>query len=1391
MAEEVVGTAWVRIRAITTQMASDLKDAVDKGGVSARPAARKAGEDLGDETSRGLSSRLSSSKAIPTAVEKAITPSAKTKSIFSRAATDLGNMFGRVFGTSSSRSMSTSGTSSSSRFTTAFRKTLVPEIAKIGGEVFGSKGVFAKTLKGLAGIKFTGITTLVTVALPLLIGAAKTVAFYVVGLVAQLGQLAVAAAGAGIALSGAFIGAVPAIGVLAAALKTKTPALTDFQNRIKEIAKGWQDVATATQKDLFPALESTFSLLTSKLAPVFRDFGKDIGATTGRLSKLTAEVLTNDESMRGWSTLLANSRKIWESLLATFRGVASAFAPLAAALSKIGVQFTDTVHGFVDRWADMIRYFSNTGALDRLFQKWYDSAKVTFGGIWDLIVAMWNILKAGSDAAKPTFDSFAVFADKFRTWTASIEGQNKLKDFFGNALTVMHEVNGLLSDILKLLFRPLMEGDTSNIVGGLQLLRTDILPALAGLVQEITDNIKGDVLKNFVIALTDMLTALSSAGFIGASLQVITKALELFTAVIQTPGIGPAFTVVLGGLWGLATVAKPLHALYPAAVGAAKGLKMLFTVIMGGELGVGASKTLVALSAGFSDLWAGIALGAETGTAGAAGSAMGTLGTAIGAIAIPVAAITAAIAAFYTVAYFVFPGVRKVVDELWDSFNKVKDAITGMFSGEGDFTTRLKNLGSQVAEFMMKVVTFPADAGTAALGNIKDWIQNKIVGNMTKWFSGAAEAVWSWLTDAGSQTGDKIGGFVTNVISELTKLPGQIGGALLGAGTALWGWLNDEIPRIPYQIGYFFGFVVGALIRAPIEIGKAMIGAGGALVGWIKDAVPAALEAMGGFIESVGNSIITFAGNIPGWVGNAARALWGWINDAWSAASSAIGEFFSNLFHSISDGVTNIPSNFTGAAESLWHWIPDAWSSAKDAMGEFFGNIKDSIIEFVKGIPEALGGAVDAVEEVGKSIVEGIWEGITGQLGWIKDQIGGFIGGVIDGFKEAIGFGSPATKFIEIGTSILQGVVEGVKGLAGAILDTVDDAASWLGDTGTKVVQGFTDSLVAAKDTIFKTAVNFPTWFADMVVGAGTWLFEVGGNVIRGLKDGLLLIWSTEVQGAITIFNWIMDLAIGAGTWLSETGGNIIRGLGDGIKNIWNAEVRGALAIKNWIVGLCSGAIGWLTDAGSNVITGFKNGFINAWHLVSDWISGIPDAIIRILGDLLDLLKDAGKKIMQGLLNGLTEGWDAVSGFVGGLAGKIANLKGPIEVDRRLLVPAGRAIMEGLNNGLNSGFRNIESTIDQMVNSLVATRFAKMQIMVDATLVARNVDTSKLLGSLSGINAGSTGSALAASVANLATMVPQVDVNVQIGEEPINDIVDTRIKVKNRSVARALTARGL
>ncbi|WP_219693155.1 hypothetical protein, partial [Clostridioides difficile] len=64
---------------------------------------------------------------------------------------------------------------------------------------------------------------------------------------------------------------------------------------------------------------------------------------------------------------------------------------------------------------------------------------------------------------------------------------------------------------------------------------------------------------------------------------------------------------------------------------------------------------------------------------------------------------------------------------------------------------------------------------------------------------------------------------------------------------------------------------------------------------------------------------------------------------------------------------------------------------------------------------------------IGKDVVRGLWEGITGMGGWLKDQVLDFASNVIDGFRDGFGVHSPSIIMRDlIGRNLVKGVGVGI-----------------------------------------------------------------------------------------------------------------------------------------------------------------------------------------------------------------------------------------------------------------------------------------------------------------------------------------------------------------------------
>ena len=74
--------------------------------------------------------------------------------------------------------------------------------------------------------------------------------------------------------------------------------------------------------------------------------------------------------------------------------------------------------------------------------------------------------------------------------------------------------------------------------------------------------------------------------------------------------------------------------------------------------------------------------------------------------------------------------------------------------------------------------------------------------------------------------------------------------------------------------------------------------------------------------------------------------------------------------------------------------------------------------------------------DVGKNIVEGLWEGIGGAASWLKDKVTGFVGNITGWFTNLFDEHSPSKVFEKIGSYLTEGLAIGIEDETGMLENT-------------------------------------------------------------------------------------------------------------------------------------------------------------------------------------------------------------------------------------------------------------------------------------------------------------------------------------------------------------------
>lgn len=399
-----------------------------------------------------------------------------------------------------------------------------------------------------------------------------------------------------------------------------------------------------------------------------------------------------------------------------------------------------------------------------------------------------------------------------------------------------------------------------------------------------------------------------------------------------------------------------------------------------------------------------------------------------------------------------------------------------------------------------------------------------------------------------------------------------------------------------------------------------------------------------------------------------------WIQNAWKST----GEWFNNLWKSIKEGADNVWTTIQEAPGKAADWIKNKWTETKEFFSSIWDGIKEAASSAWEGIVNILAPYVIAIKNVFQPMIDfftNLWS-----------QIGSIAGSAWEIIKTAVM--GPILLLIDLITGNFNQLKEDASMLWTTLTTNIQNIITTFVD----IVVGY---YTALKDTVINIWNVLTSTIKDVWNSFTTWIKETTNNIVNSIKQG----WNNLKQGTIDLFN------------------NMIQGA----KDLWNS-------FKAWFINLVIGTKdniiqGWenLKQGTIDTFNNLVNGAQEAWDNLVNAVSNTVDRVTGWFDNLknIDLLA-AGKAIMDSFLEGLQNAWKSVQDFVGGIGDWIREHKGPIQYDRKLLIPAGQAIMNGLNKGLTGGFNDVQNTVGSMADFIAELFNANPDVDIAANLKNAN-----------------------------------------------------------------------
>lgn len=141
------------------------------------------------------------------------------------------------------------------------------------------------------------------------------------------------------------------------------------------------------------------------------------------------------------------------------------------------------------------------------------------------------------------------------------------------------------------------------------------------------------------------------------------------------------------------------------------------------------------------------------------------------------------------------------------------------------------------------------------------------------------------------------------------------------------------------------------------------------------------------------------------------------------------------IIQTIPQLVSQIPQIITAFTSTVASNLPKIIKSGVEILLKLADGIIQTIPQLVAKLPQIISAIVDGlnaliqgIKDVGKNIVQGLWNGISSAAGWLKNKVGGWANGLIKSIKSKFKIASPSKLMRdEVGRYLVEGVAVGME----------------------------------------------------------------------------------------------------------------------------------------------------------------------------------------------------------------------------------------------------------------------------------------------------------------------------------------------------------------------------